>query len=43
MEKEQLGFEVLCNLNNGWQTILEVLRPVKKIKGKWVDIKNERI
>lgn len=38
--KEQLSFfEVSCNYNNGYLSVIEILRPVKKIKGKWVDIK----
>ena len=42
--EEQLGFEVICNWNSGYPSILEVLRPIKKIKGKWVEIrkKNEK-
>lgn len=39
--EEQLGFEVICNWNSGYPSILEVLRPVKKVKGKWV-VKGEQ-
>lgn len=40
MAEEQLNFfEVSCSYNNGYPAILEVLRPVKKIRGKWVEVK----